>query len=140
MHTVTVLKCLTSLCYCVSMLPCKIRKQRLSDKAASRGKIIKTNPFDRFSDISARISVISGEVVHSTSPCQISRLSGQCVALAGRKTHFEPLSRPKPNTGSNRPTYRTTSYFMDNACACGSPVIGWSTHAPVLRGRVPNMR
>ena len=23
----------------------------------------------------------------------------------------------------------TPSYFMDNACACGSPVIGWSTHA-----------
>jgi len=35
--------------------------------------------------------------------------------------------------------YHTTSYFMHNAWVYGSPVIGWSTHAPVLTGRVPNI-
>jgi len=31
-------------------------------------------------------------------------------------------------------------HSLPESVVCSSPVIGWSTHAPVLTGRVPNMR
>jgi len=68
-----------------------------------------------YSHISAQINVKFG--TGAVPPCQMSRLSEQCVVAAGRKAHFGPLH--KRNTGMA-------------ALRAGLPVINVSRSADVI--------